>query len=257
MTSETIEERRPVSYEEFMGYLKNSNDLQEIGELCKGDANLQHSIVFLNHAKDTIRSLEGLVKYQENISRNIFRNMTDAFDLDKKIHTLVNYRRHDKKKIDGCIEKKRPLTSPLPIRETSPSPFLRSPEKIVVHPIPIPQSSSRQHAVMSRPITRSVYEENITEFGPDRFRPAANPNQLYVCYRCSDPSHWKKDCPLYKCTGCQRLAPGHYSGWCPLRRSDTHLRIEERPDEDDGRYEDHIDDAGISNTTGEPYGYDG
>ncbi|KAF8955051.1 hypothetical protein BDZ97DRAFT_1765520 [Flammula alnicola] len=124
MTSEMIEERRPVSYEEFMEYLKNSNDLQEIGELCKGDANLQHSIIFLNHAKDTIRSLEGLVKYQENISRNIFRNMTDAFDLDKRIHTLVNYRRHDKKKIDGRIEKKRPLTSSLPIREVSPSPFL-------------------------------------------------------------------------------------------------------------------------------------
>ncbi|KAF8953284.1 hypothetical protein BDZ97DRAFT_1929824 [Flammula alnicola] len=106
MTSEMVEERRPISYEEFMGYLKNPNDMQEIGELY------------------TIRSLEGLVKYQENISRNIFQNMTDAFDLDKKICTLVNYRQHDKKKLDGRIEKKKPLTSLLPIREVSPSPFL-------------------------------------------------------------------------------------------------------------------------------------
>jgi hypothetical protein len=36
----------------------------------------------------------------------------------------------------------------------------------------------------------------------------------YQCFECGDPTHFKWDCPFYKCQTCGETAPGHAPRAC-------------------------------------------
>ncbi|PPQ93910.1 hypothetical protein CVT25_007637 [Psilocybe cyanescens] len=72
---------------------------------------------------------------------------------------------------------------------------------------------------------------------------------LVTCYHCGEPGHIRPKCPKFKCIYCYRYAPGHSFQDCSYNpRNEQHI---------DSYYggvdEDLLDDAGIANTTGEPY----
>jgi hypothetical protein len=62
----------------------------------------------------------------------------------------------------------------------------------------------------------------------------------YQCFECRDPTHFKWDCPFYKCRTCDQVAPGHAPWACHGHIHDDGIR---------GHYD--IDGYDDGNLTGE------
>jgi hypothetical protein len=78
--------------------------------------------------------------------------------------------------------------------------------QVIVSPTPIPSSSRR----------------------PDYFHLATYGRNYacrqYQCFECGDPTHFKWDCPFYKCRTCGQTSPGHAPRACHGRIHDDGIR---------------------------------
>jgi hypothetical protein len=94
--------------------------------------------------------------------------------------------------------------------------------RVVVSPTPLPSSSRRPDY------------SHLATYGQNYAR------RQYQCFECSDPTHFKWDCPFYKCRTCGQTAPGHAPQACQGRFHDNGIR---------GHYD--IDGYDDGNLTGE------
>ncbi|PPQ95798.1 hypothetical protein CVT25_000715 [Psilocybe cyanescens] len=70
-----------------------------------------------------------------------------------------------------------------------------------------------------------------------------------MCYQWGEPGHIRPRCPKFKCSYCYQYTPGHSFRDCSYNPEN-----EQHTDPYYGGIdEDLLDDAGIANTTGEPY----
>jgi hypothetical protein len=63
--------------------------------------------------------------------------------------------------------------------------------RVIISPTPIPSSSQRPDY------------SHLATYGQNYAR------RQYQCFECSDPTHFKWDCPFYKCRTCGQTSPGH------------------------------------------------
>jgi ribosomal protein S14 len=78
--------------------------------------------------------------------------------------------------------------------------------RVVVSPTPLPSSSQRPDYSHL-----ATYGQNYTR-------------QQYQCFECGDPTHFKWDCPFYKCRTCRETAPEHMPQACHGRIHDDGIR---------------------------------
>jgi hypothetical protein len=78
--------------------------------------------------------------------------------------------------------------------------------RVVVSPTPLPSSSRRPDY------------SHLATYGRNYAR------RQYQCFECSDPTHFKWDCPFYKCRTCGETAPGHAPRACHGRIHDDGIR---------------------------------
>jgi hypothetical protein len=85
---------------------------------------------------------------------------------------------------------------------------IRKPQqvRIVVSPTPLPGPS------------RQPDYSHLATYGRNYAR------RQYQCFQCGDPTHFKWDCPLYKCRTCDQVAPGHAPKACRGRLYDDGIR---------------------------------
>jgi hypothetical protein len=94
--------------------------------------------------------------------------------------------------------------------------------RVVVSPTPLPSSSRRPDY------------SHLATYGQNYAR------RQYQCFECGNPTHFKWDCPFYKCRTCGETAPGHVPRACHGRIHDDGIR---------GHY--NIDGYKDGNLTGE------
>jgi hypothetical protein len=78
--------------------------------------------------------------------------------------------------------------------------------RVVVSPTPLPSSSRRPDY------------SHLATYGRNYAR------QQYQCFECGDPTHFKWDCPFYKCRTCGETAPGHTPRACHGHIHDDGIR---------------------------------
>jgi hypothetical protein len=85
---------------------------------------------------------------------------------------------------------------------------IKKPQRVwvVVPPTPLPSSSRRPDY------------SHLATYGWNYAR------QQYQCFECGDPTHFKWNCPLYKCQTCGQTAPGHAPRACHRRIYDNGIR---------------------------------
>ncbi|PPQ94729.1 hypothetical protein CVT25_007707 [Psilocybe cyanescens] len=130
-----------------------------------------------------------------------------------------------------------------PIVDNSPS-LQISPPASTPSRSPIPTPTPRRPR---NPTTRQRSSSTASSSATNR---STSTTSSVTCYQCGEPGHIGPRCPRFRCIYCHRYAPGHSFRDCSYNP--------ENEDHADPYYggvdEDLLDDAGIANTTGEPYG---
>jgi hypothetical protein len=224
-----------LTIDDMIKFLANPDDIQELGHLCPEGmhGNLQlldHIAHTVRHHKDSIQQIRENVRYQKRIGTNVLRNLLArgfenhaASFLQEKRNSTVNELQFDPTPLiipteQPPIGKPGSRTNPIVIIPT-------------VNNIRLPQIATRIHRRMPTP-------------GPNVVR-SRNPNTK--CYKCTRLGHIKQHCPQYQCFHCKRYAPGHISRICNNRSR--------RAESSNESWDDHMDDEGYANVTGEPHDY--
>ncbi|PPQ88850.1 hypothetical protein CVT25_010323 [Psilocybe cyanescens] len=131
----------------------------------------------------------------------------------------------------------RPLPARPPAYRRTVSPPASTPSRS-----PVPMSPPRQSP---KTMTRQQSSSNASSTTMSHSMSTTS----VTCYHCGEPGHIRPKCPQFKCIYCHRYAPGHSFRDCSYYpENNQHIDPYYR-----GVDNNLLDDAGIANTTGEPY----
>jgi hypothetical protein len=95
--------------------------------------------------------------------------------------------------------------------------------------------------------------KRTTPFPKKARHPQRPPSRTgHRCFLCNSPTHFKQNCPSYRCYYCGKQAPGHWNKDCPIKSSWDRIKIVPReedsyPDDEGGYYDIYYEDDGNLN----------